>query len=77
MFFKLDVLKNFPKFTGKHMYRSLFFNDVVGIQSLTLFKIELRHRHFPVNFAKSLRTTTIPEKLIGQGKEIKLNWKEL
>ena len=44
-----DVLENFSKFTGKHLYRSLFFNKVAG----------LRHRCFPVNFAKFSRTTLV------------------
>ena len=39
------VLKNFTKLTGKHLYQSLFLNKVAG----------LRHRCFPVNFAKHLR----------------------
>ena len=44
-----DVLENFAKFRGKHLYRSLFFNKVAG----------LRHRCFPVNFAKFSRTTLV------------------
>ena len=40
------ILKNFVKFTGKHLCQSLFLNKVAG----------LRHRYFPVNFAKFLRT---------------------
>ena len=42
---KTGVLKNFAKFTGKHLWQSLFFNKVAG----------LRHRSFPMNFAKFLR----------------------
>ena len=30
MFFKISVLKNFEKFTGKHLYWSHFLNKVVG-----------------------------------------------
>ena len=41
---KKGVLENFAKFTGKHLYQSLFFNKVSGLI------------HFPVNFAKFLRT---------------------
>ena len=29
---KKDVLRNFAKFTGKHLYQSLFFNKVAGLQ---------------------------------------------
>ena len=36
--------RNFVKFTGKHLYQSLFFNKVAGL------------RCFPVSFAKFLRT---------------------
>ena len=47
LFYKKAVLKNFTKFTGKHLIRSLFFNKV---------KKSSRQRCFPVNFAKFLRT---------------------
>ena len=30
MFYKKDVLRNFTKFTGKHLCQSLFFNKVAG-----------------------------------------------
>ena len=30
MFCKKGVLKNFAKFTGKHLCQSLFFNEVAG-----------------------------------------------
>ena len=46
VFCKKGAFKNFAKFTGKHLCQSLFFNKVAG----------LRHRCFPVNFAKFLRT---------------------
>ena len=32
MFFKKSVLKNFAKFTGKHLCQSFFFNKVTGLQ---------------------------------------------
>ena len=51
-----DVLRNFEKFTGKHLCQSLFFNKVVGLRPATLLKKRLWHRCFPVNFAKFLRT---------------------
>ena len=41
--------------TGKHLHRSLFFSKVAGINPATLLKKTLRHRCFPVNFAKFLR----------------------
>ena len=48
-----DVLRNFAKFTGKHLCKSLFFNKVFNEVSL---KKRLWHRCFPVNFEKFLRT---------------------
>ena len=30
VFYKKGVLKNFAKFTGKHLWQVLFFNKVVG-----------------------------------------------
>ena len=54
MFCKKDVLRNFTKFTGKHLCQSLFFKKVAG--PATLLKKRLWHRCFPVNFAKFLGT---------------------
>ena len=49
------VLKNFTKFTGKHLCQSLFFNKVAGLRSATLLKKRLWHTCFPVNFTKFTR----------------------
>ena len=46
---KKGVLKNFTKFTGKHLCQSLFFNKVVGLRRKRLW-----HRCFLVNFMKFL-----------------------
>ena len=32
------AVRNFTKFTGKHMRHSLFFNKVAGLRPLTLLK---------------------------------------
>ena len=57
---KKSVLRNFEKFTGKHLCQSIFFNKVAGLSPrlspATLLKKRLWHRCFPVNFAKFLRT---------------------
>ena len=37
LFQKNRVLKNFAKFTGKHLGKSLFFNKVAGLRPVTLF----------------------------------------
>ena len=38
MFYKKGVLRNFAKFTGKHLSQSLFFNKDAGLQPETLLK---------------------------------------
>ena len=56
VFCKEDFLRNFVKFTGKHLCQSLFFNKVAGLRPATLLKKRLWHRCFPVNLTKFLRT---------------------
>ena len=48
-----SVLRNFAKFTRKHLCQGLFFNKVAAT---ALLKKRLWHRCFPLNFAKFLRT---------------------
>ena len=62
VFCEKDVLRNFAKFTRKHLCQSLFFNKVAGMPA-TLLKKRLLHRCFPVNFAKFLRTPFLKEHL--------------
>ena len=52
------VIRNFAKFTGKHLCQSLFFYKVAGqgLRPASLLKKRLWHRCFPVDFAKFLRT---------------------
>ena len=47
--------RNFVKFTGKHLWQSLFFNKVAGQR--------LWYTCFPVNFAKFPRTHFVTEHL--------------
>ena len=63
MFYKKCVPRNFTKFTGKHLYQSLFFNKVAGLRSVTLLKKRLLYRCFPANFVKFLRTHFFKEHL--------------
>ena len=56
VFCKKGVLRNFTKFTGKHLCQSLFFNKVAGLRPVTLLKKGLWYRCFSVNFVKFLRT---------------------
>ena len=57
VFCEKGVLENFPKFTGKHLRQSHYFNKFGGLWPTTLLKKRLWYRCFPVNFAKFLRTT--------------------
>ena len=43
------ILRNFAKFTGKPLCKSLFFNKVADLRPETLLKKRLWHRGFPVN----------------------------
>ena len=50
VFCKKVVLRNFAKFTRKHLRQRLFFNKIAGRLAILL------RTCFPVNFAKFLRT---------------------
>ena len=63
VFCKLGTLRNFTKFTGKHLCQGLFLNKVEGLRPTTLLKKSLWHRCFTVNFAKFLRTPFFTEHL--------------
>ena len=49
------VIRNFAKFTGKHLCQSPFFDKNAGFRLATLLKKRLWYRCFPVNFANFLR----------------------
>ena len=53
---KIDVLKNFAKFTRKYLCWSLFLITVAGLEACNFIKKRFLHRCFPVNIAKFLRT---------------------
>ena len=55
VFCKKGVLRNFAKFTGKHLCHSLFFNKN------TLLKKRLWHGCFPVNLCEIIRTRFFTE----------------
>ena len=71
-FCKKTFLRNFGKFTGKHLCQSLLFNKGWGIRPATLLKKKLWHRCFPVNYAKFLRSTfhRTPPGLLLSGNEL-------
>ena len=53
---KKGVVRNFTKFTGKHLCQSIFLNKDAGLRPATLLQKRLWHRYFPLNFVKFLRT---------------------
>ena len=63
VFCEKGVPRNFTKFTGKHLFQSLFFNKVAGLRPATLLKMRLWHRCFPVIFVKFLRPPLFTEHL--------------
>ena len=63
VFYKQSVLRNFAKFTEKHLCQSLFFNKVAGLRPAALLKKRLWHRCIPVNIARFLRTPFLTEHL--------------
>ena len=56
VFCKKVSLKNFAKFTEKHLCQSLFLNKFADLRSSILSKKRLWYICFPVSFAKFLRT---------------------
>ena len=52
VFYKKGVVKNFAKFTGKHLCQSLFFNKVAGLNPATLLKKETLEQVFSCEFCE-------------------------
>ena len=54
---KKAVLKNFAKFTAKHLYRTLFFNKIAGSKPSTLLQKKSLAHMFSYEFCKSFKST--------------------
>ena len=63
VFFYKGILRNFAKFSGKHLCLGLSFDKIPGLRPATLLKERLWHRCFLVNFEKFLRTPFFTEHL--------------
>ena len=50
------VLRNFAKFTRKHICQAPFFKTCCRHKTCNFIKKRLRHTCFPLNFAKFIRT---------------------
>ena len=77
VFCKRGVLRNFPKFTGKHRCQRTFFNKVADLRPATLLKKRFWHRCFPLNFAKYLRTPFLTEHLVATATIPRETWRTL
>ena len=56
VFYENDIIKNFGKFTRKHLYWSCLCNKVARITPKNLLKKRVQHRGFTVNSVKYLKT---------------------
>ena len=61
VFYNKDVVKNFEKFTGKHLCQSLFFNKVADLRLVTLLKKETRAQVFSCEFFTIFKNTFIEQ----------------
>ena len=59
----IGVLRNFAKFTGKHLCQSLFFNKVAGLRPATLLKKEALAQVFSCEFCEISKNTFFTEHL--------------
>ena len=60
---KTGVLKDFSKFTGKHLSQGLFSNKVAGLISATLLKTEILAQAFSCEFCEIFKNTFFTEHL--------------
>ena len=77
VFCKKCVLRDFAKFTGKHLYQRLFFNKVAGLEACNFIKKETLAQVFPVNLAKFLRAAFLQNTsgwLLLTGEDVDLTW---
>ena len=56
VFYEKSALRNFEKFTGKHLCQSLFFNKVAGLRPVSLLKKTLAQAFF-CEFCKIFKDT--------------------
>ena len=60
---KKCFLDNFAKLTGKHLYQSLFFNNIAGINLQLCLKKRLWQRRFCSEFCEILNNNFLIEHL--------------
>ena len=57
MFCNKGVLRNFAKFTGKHLFQSLFFNKLARLRPVTFLKKESLAQVFSCKFCEVSKNT--------------------
>ena len=57
VFCKKDILRNFTKFTGKHVCQSLFFNKVAGLSACNFIKKETLAQVFSCELCEISKNT--------------------
>ena len=58
--YKINIFKNFAKFTGKHLCRGLLLIEL-EVEAWNLIQNRLQHRFIPVNFCESFKNTIFTE----------------
>ena len=70
---KKGVLRNFTKFTGKHLCQSLFFNKVAGLRPATLSKRRLWAQVFSCEFCEISKNTFLHRTPLVAASGIRIN----
>ena len=55
IFYKIGLLKDLGKRTGKHLCKSFLLQKVAHFQACNFVKKRLQHKYFSLNFAKLLK----------------------
>ena len=63
VFYKKSVLRNFTKFTGKHLCEGLFFNKVASLRPATLLKKKTLVQMFTCEFCETSKNIFFTEHL--------------
>ena len=75
--YKKGVLKNFARFSGEHLCRSLFLSKVGELRPATLLTKRVRLMYFSVNFAVFYKSTFLQNIFGGGCLRIKIKNKDL
>ena len=68
VFCKKGILRNFPKFSGKHLCQGLFFNKVAGLGTSTHFSHTFKRWSYRKLLCKPFAHTRLVHQLNGKKK---------